>query len=146
MASELHLNFIPTSGDIPPIGIFRRLRKASEKIPHGDSLFGCRLPLKVTSEPEWLQYVVSFNPRDGFDAFAIGPGAPVHLVQRAMIEGLSARCHQLGTGLQWHLASDSFLSEAIFPVGLHPEGEEEIVLQPYFLGATKQHGFASAKA
>lgn len=140
MAQELHLNFIPIKGEIPALEIFRRLRKDSEKIPHGESLFGCRLPVNNAAELEWKQYVVSFANREGFEAFTIEARAPVHLVQRAMIEGLSARCQDL-TGLQWHLASDSFLSEAIFPVGTHPEGEEEIVLQPYFLGATKQHGF-----
>jgi len=140
MASELHLNFIPIKGEIPPLSIYRRLRKEAEKIPHGESLFGCRLPVKDAAEPEWRQYMVSFSPRDEFEAFTTGSRAPVHLVQRAMVEGLNTRCHEL-PGLQWHLASESFLSEAIFPVGTHPEGEEEIVLQPYFLGATKQHGF-----
>jgi hypothetical protein len=66
MAPELYLNFIPIKGEVPPLDIFRRVRKDSEKIPHGESLFGCRLPTKDAAEPEWRQYVVSFEPRDDF--------------------------------------------------------------------------------
>lgn len=138
--SELHLNFLAVEGDIPEFQVYRKRRQSSERIPRGEGLIGSRLPVGSSASGDWPQYVVSFVPRDGFEPFTIKGNAPMHLLQRALIEGLSARCEELGPTLQWRIVSDGFLCEAIFPVGNHPEGEEEIVLQPYYLAAAKKLG------
>lgn len=141
MASELHLNFLASEGDIPQFEVFRRLRPDGEKIPRGDELVGSRLPHGPVDAQDWQQYVVSFKPREGFESFLISPGGFVHLTLRAIVAGLTSRCAELGPRMNWRVASDGFTTDVIFPVGTHPEGEEEIILQPYFLSATHQYGF-----
>jgi hypothetical protein len=141
MASELHLNFLAAKGAIPPFEVFRRLRPDGEKIPRGEELVGSRLPREPVGAHDWQQYLVSFKPREEFERFLITPGGFVHLTLRAMVAGLTSRCAELGPSLDWRVASDGFTTDVIFPVGAHPEGEEEVILQPYFLSATRQYGF-----
>ncbi|MFA5262700.1 MAG: Piwi domain-containing protein [Opitutaceae bacterium] len=141
MVYNLHLNFLPTQGTIPSFEIHRRPRKDDEKIPQGKELIGCKLPVDGSQNPEWKPFVVSFTSRNGFQPFPIAASTSIHLTRRAFVEGLVARCTELGPKFAWRANTDGFLSEVVFPIAMHSEGEEEIVLQPYFLAATNQFGF-----
>lgn len=133
----IHLNFLPILNS-PEAVIFRTRREESEPRPDAD-VFGFHLPSDPADE-DWLPYWVSFCPKSGFDTFRLPLSLNRDLGRRLIFDTLINSVGDSFPSDDW-MSSRSFLQEVALTTAIHPEGREELVLQPYFLAEHQRFGF-----
>lgn len=135
---SIHLNFLPIFS-APPARIFRRLRANDEKKPHED-LLGFRLP-KNSEDKEYSSYWVALMPREGFEETSVLLKTNHDLGKRLLFEALLHNAKSILSESQCYLSRNRFIQELSITIEDHPEGKEELLIQPYYLAETKQFGF-----
>src|SRR5690348_15011512 len=97
-AYQIHLNFLPLQGGLPPFQIFRRERLPSEK-SSSDDVRGFWLKKTISSPQTDGDFWVSFAKRDGFDAYEIDFFENISLSKQWLLLALNAQCSTWQSGV-----------------------------------------------
>lgn len=138
---NLHLNLLAVEGDFPHFTVFRKERLSGEHANPDGGVFAYDLPVNTGDLAARQQYLVTLRPRDEYTAFQISHDAKIDLTRRVLLDGLASQCASELNSRDYTIPENPFKREVGFLLAEHPEGHEVIVLEPYFLGATRQFGF-----
>lgn len=138
---ELHLNLLVVNGDVPQFTVYRKSREPNEPANPNAGLFAYDLPVHASDLSVRGEYLVRLTPQAGYTTCSLPAVAKIDLTRRVLFEALKAKCGQVFKAGEYSVPEDTFHREISFILARHPEGNEVIVLQPYYLGATKQFGF-----
>jgi len=137
---QIHLNFLPVEMSASPCIVHRRLCATSqEERPHPLAT-AHKLPDVSPDEEEWKSYWVLQEPAEGFEPFEYKVGWSPDLSRRILFECLR---RSILTSLQpneYRFPPNTFIQEVSLIMVTHPEGNESLVIQPYFLKASRQIG------
>ena len=135
---EIELNLLLLAEPLAKFSIFRKPR-GQESRP-STNWFGFSLPVARSNE-EWARYWVAFEPEDEFEEFVVAPLDNVYLTQRALFDGLMRSVNSTLSESSFAVPRDGFFEELQFNGIEHPEGIEQLVVQPYFLRRRKEFGW-----
>ena len=138
---RIHINFLPVAGDFPAFIVHRKLQVSAQELRPSDETFAYRLPLTPSDTGQWSTYWLSPEPAQDFEPFEVPPMLNRDLTCRALVWSLLSRArHVLHEG-QVYLPGNRFILEVSFKQRKHEEGDELLVVQPYFMRAIHQFGY-----
>ena len=141
MSYEIHLNFAPVVSPISPFVIYRKLRSAAAEERPDPAVGAHKLPEKAGEEAGWKSYWVALKPFADFEPFTVTADTNHDVTRRAMFLALrEAAASQVPPEDIW-IPGKGFIEELGFVMERHPEGNELLIAQPYYLRATRQFGF-----
>jgi hypothetical protein len=100
-----------------------------------------KLPGIAADEEKWQSYWVMLEPREGFEAFEFKPEWNADITRRIIFACLRRSIESQLKPTEYRFPDNNFIQEASLTMETHPEGVEELVVQPYSLKATRQTGF-----
>lgn len=137
----IHLNFLPVELSGAHFVIFRRKCTSPQELRPTPQASAHKLPAASADEKDWPSYWVLPEVSEGFEPFDFQPGWNGDIARRIIFGCLRRSVvSQLNTA-EYRFPENSFIEEVAFSMRTHPEGEEELVVQPYSLKATRQTGF-----
>ncbi len=135
---QIHLNFIPFVGPLPNVVVHRRVREANEtKADHETR--GFNLPVTQGGE-EYRQYWIRLTPSEGWEPFQCDPECNRHLFIWILYDSLRHKLSRCLSPEQFDPSYDRFLQEIAIVMKSHNEGNELLLLQPYYLAERRQFG------
>jgi hypothetical protein len=138
---RIHLNFLPVELSGAHFVIFRRKCTSPQEQRPTPQATAQKLPVASADEKDWPSYWVLPEESEGFEPFDFQPGWNGDITRRIIFGCLRRSVvSQLNTA-EYRFPENSFIEEVSFSMRTHPEGEEELVVQPYSLKATRQTGF-----
>ena len=138
---RIHLNLMPIAGDLPDFTVYRRVQATpDEERPHPDIL-AYRLPTTPDDDGDWQSYWISMGARDSFDAFRASQSTMPALTRRVLFHALESAAQTALQNDQYRVPKKRFLEAMEFVHRVHPQGDEVLVVQPYYLRATRQFGY-----
>ena len=135
---RLHLNFLPVVGDIPPFRIYRKLRAGSEARPDRE-VASYSFP-KGLDRDDRADFWVKVGPSDGYEPYIARGNENNALTRWALSHALKDSIRSRLREGDYFIPEKGFLDEVALFMKRHPEGHEELVVQPYRLGETQQFG------
>jgi hypothetical protein len=138
---DLHLNFLAAAMEIPDFSIFRKKRSGNEEADASGGIFAYDLPVSAEDITIREDYFVSLAAKPGFHEFTIPAAAKIDLTRRVLLESLKQKCAEVCEPSEFVVPDGSFVKEIDFRIAIHPEGEERVALQPYFLRGARRFGF-----
>lgn len=137
----IHLNFLPVLGDLGAIRLYRKLQVTPQEARPADGLMAYRLPLSLQDLDNWPTYWVSFEQKEGFDMFEGAATLNRSLATRILFRSLTDATRLTLPATQFHIPDNEFIEELSLVCRSHTEGNEELVVQPYYLHIKKQYGY-----
>lgn len=137
---QISLNFMPLAQSLQPISVFRRKRTPQDRRV-SDEIMGYMLPTDLESQEDWEPYWVSLDSNPGFDPFDVPAEQVPDLTCRVLFWSVKDAALRLLRPQQYRLPKSHFLREISFVQRTCAEGEEVLVVQPYFLRRSRQFGF-----
>lgn len=138
---KIHLNFLPFADGLPRFRVFRRPVQPTEERPNGGTIRQYSLPCDPSNPEARRSYWVSIDERDGYEPVFVGPNDNNHLTEWVLFRALLATVNNSKHRQRVRVRERKFGDEIRFVMNSHPEGDEELVLQPYFLRSHRQFGF-----
>ena len=92
------------------------------------------------TEVEWQSYWVLHEPAEGFAPFDYQASWSADVSRRILFECLRRSVTASLSPQQYRFPQNNFIQEVSLIMANHPEGNEELVIQPYFLKASRQIG------
>ncbi len=138
---QIHLNFLPVEMNVSRCLIYRRLCASSQEERPTPQATAHKLPAIDASEEEWKSYWVLPEAADGFEAFEYQPLWSPDLSRRILFGCLKRSVEASLQPHQYQFPANSFIQEVSLIMATHAEGDEVLVVQPYFLKASHQVGF-----
>lgn len=137
----IHLNFFPVEMNEARCLVYRRPRASDQEERPTPEATSQKLPLLDGSEEEWKQYWVVPEAAEGFESFDYKPSWIPDLSKRILFGCLRRSVEASLKPRQYQFPANSFIQEVSLVMETHAEGDEVLVIQPYFLKATRQIGF-----
>jgi hypothetical protein len=137
---QIHLNFLPVEMRGTPCTLYRRLCASSQEERPSPLATAHRLPEASSEEEEWKSYWVTQEPTEDFEPFGYEVGWNPDLSRRILFECLRRSVLASLQPAQYRFPPNSFIQEVSLIMANHPEGGESLVIQPYFLKASRQIG------
>jgi hypothetical protein len=75
---------------------------------------------------------------DGFEPFEFQPAWNADIARRILFDCLKRSVESSLEPAQYHFPDNSFIQEVSLIMATHPEGDEQLVVQPYSLKALAQ--------
>jgi len=138
---QIHLNFLPVETEGLKFTVYRRKRASDQEDRPFPTANAYKLPVASPDEEKWESYWVLLDAAEGFDAFQYATEWNADLTRRIVFSCLerSVRTHLKPS--EYRFPENVFIQEVSLTMQTHPEGEEELVIQPYSLKVTRQTGF-----
>jgi hypothetical protein len=140
MAYEIQLSFLPLHKPLPPLAVFRRERRASDKKSPADHIYAFWLRSTPTSATKDKDYWVAFAPHQGFEPYQADSLENISLTKRWILEAIDLKCRSIFCDASYRQPEKHLVREVAIKLTSHNAGEEQIVLQPYFLESTRNFG------
>jgi Piwi domain len=135
---KIDISFLPVVGDLPPFEIHRKLRVGSEGRPDADAM---SYSFAKDNDPDEREtYWVKAKPAQGYEAYNAQPGENNSLTRWALSHALLNSVQSILTPDQYVVPRRGFLAEICLPMRQHNEGQEQLVVQPYYLRENDQFG------
>ncbi|HVZ87360.1 MAG TPA: Piwi domain-containing protein [Polyangia bacterium] len=138
---RIHLNFLPVETRGIGFPIYRRRCATDQEERPNPQANAYRLPDVEGDPQEWLRYWVLDEKTDGFEPFLFKPEWHADLTRHLIFCCLRRSVVAQLKPAEYRLPERTFIDEVAFIMQRHPEGNEELVVQPYSLRATGQTGF-----
>jgi hypothetical protein len=135
---RLHLNFLPVVGDIPSFKIYRKPRAGSEA--RADREASSYSFPKGLDRDDRADFWVKVAPSDGYEPYIARGDENNALTRWALSHALKDSIRSRLRADEYFIPEKGFLDEVALFMKRHPEGHEELVVQPYHLGETHQFG------
>lgn len=140
----IHLNFLPVIGNIPAFVIYRQLRgDASTPRPQGGDVHGYSLPVHASNLEERAAYWVSTTTIQGFEEFQAEAHFNNDLTKWVIFKALCDNARAKLSSEQFWISDRGFQPEIHLGMKTHPEGEEQLIIQPYRLRAAEKFGLVA---
>ncbi|MCI0537254.1 MAG: hypothetical protein L0Z50_18730 [Verrucomicrobiales bacterium] len=141
MVYQIHVNFLSLVGDPPPFTVYRRQRiQADEARPNNDCM-AHSLPLAPENLEARANYWVSFSALESFEPFKAQPAFNRDLARHMLFLAMQNAAQAAQSSAEVIVPKRGFLDEIQFVTAQHSEGQELIVVQPYYLRAVDRFGF-----
>lgn len=137
----IHLNFLPVHGDLGIVRLYRKPLVTPQEPRPAEGLMAYRLPTKLGDTDDWPSYWVSFEQSDGFEPFEASPTLNTSLATRTLFHSLARAARQALPPDKFHVPDNEFIEELGLVCRSHTEGNEELLVQPYYLRAKRQFGY-----
>jgi hypothetical protein len=138
---HIHLNFLPVDTSGVHFVIYRRKCASQQEQRPRPEASAHRLPEKDPSEADWPSYWVLLDATDGFEAFDFQPEWNPDITRRIIFGCLRRSVESKLKITEYRFPESSYIQEVSFAMQTHPEGVEELVVQPYSLKVSRQTGF-----
>ena len=138
---RIHLNFLPVELGGMHFGIYRRKCSSPQEQRPTPRATAHKLPAASVDEREWQSYWVLPEAAEGFEAFDFQPEWNADITRRITFGCLRRSVESKLKTTEYRFPENAFIEEVSFVMQTHPEGEEELVVQPYSLKARRQTGF-----
>lgn len=138
---RIHLNFLSVNLDLPPVLIYRRKCASQQEerpVPQANSF---RLPESRVDEETWQSYWIVAEPEPGFEPFKFEFSWNGDITRRILFAALRRSVEAKLKPTEYRFPDNKFITEVSFTMHSHPEGDEQLVVQPYSLKALRQTGF-----
>lgn len=137
---RIHINFLPTDGEIPEFHVHRKLRlDPQEERPQGE-VRAYNLPRHPGDNENWPSYWISLQPQSDFEPFVVNAASNHSLTCWVLLKGIARQCTEKLSPSEFWLQERGFLKEICLNMRSHPEGEEQLIIQPYYLRVEKKFG------
>ncbi len=136
---RIQLNFLPLKDSAGIFGVYRKLVETDDVRPSNNCRFHS-LPIKDNRDDR-ANYWISFSAIDGFDFVELDFFANNYVTIQALSHSLNSAA---STGLkdsEYREPRDSFSASLSLVMASHPEGEELLLIEPYFLRSINKFGF-----
>jgi Piwi domain len=137
---KIHLNFLAVQNPLPSFTTFRKRRDLSKNDRPDDLVSAYKLPNTRGDKEDWLAFWISPNPRSDFESFEVEAELNRELTKWFLFLGLRKAAAARLKDDQLHVPDKSFIEEVSFVMVRHEEGEETLVIQPYYLKAENRFG------
>lgn len=142
----LHLNLFPIDSKLAPLTLYRATRNGNESLQDERGLLGAYSipemgPDGTPLSDDWEKYWISTNSRQGFAPFVYEPNLNPDLTKRLLFEGLQNSVLGVLTPTDYQIKAHGFLKEVRFTVASFPEGQQQVIVAPYYLKTQGLFGF-----
>lgn len=137
----IHLNFLPVDSNFPNFTVYRKLQASPQEPRPSREIMAYRLPPAPSVKDNWPSYWVSFDPIDGFEPFDASSTLNSYLTCRVLFWTLAVATRRVLQPDRFYIPDNAFVEEVSFIQRVHPEGEERLEVQPYYLRAIRQFGY-----
>jgi hypothetical protein len=137
----IHLNFLPIAGDVPVFRVYRKEKVNAQEARPADNIQYYSLPREHNEIEDRAFYWISTEAQAGFQDFSVSPEFNHDLTRRVLFSALRDSAAQRLPMTDFWLPRHSFITEIHFPMQRYPEGEETLIVQPYYLRAARKFGF-----
>lgn len=137
---RIHLNFLPVEMSAFPCTVYRRLCASAQEERPTALATAHRLPAVSPDEEEWKSYWILQEPAEGFAPFEYKASWSADLSRRILFECLRRSVTASLSPQQYRFPPNNFIQEVSLIMVAHPEGNEALVIQPYFLKVSRQIG------
>lgn len=138
---QIHLNFLPVETEGLRFTVHRRKCLTTQEQRPNPEATSHKLPAASADEKEWPSYWVRLDPSEGFETFEFQPEWNADLTRRIVFASLKRSVLAQLKSAEYRFPENSFIQEVSLTMQTHPEGEEELIVQPYSLKTTRQVGF-----
>jgi hypothetical protein len=138
---QIHLNFLPVEMDGTRCLIYRRPCASDQEERPTPEATAQKLPAVEASTENWQSYWVLPKAAEGFEPFDYETSWSPDLSRRLLFGCLKRSVETSLQPRQYQFPANSFIQEVSLIMATHPEGDEVLVVQPYFLKASHQVGF-----
>lgn len=130
---QIHLNFLPVEMNASLCLIYRRRCASAQEERPTPQATAHKLPAIDASDRDWQSYWVLPEVADGFEAFEYQPPWNPDLSRRILFGCLKRSVEASLRPDQYQFPANTFIQEVSLIMATHPEGNEVLVVQPYFL-------------
>ena len=141
MSYQIHLNFLPLDGDIADFTVYRKRRETEQNLRSQEGMKSYRLPEHLENQEAWPLYWVSVDKEPDFEEFRASATMNPYLTCQILFLSLRTAASKLLAPEQYRVPDNHFINEVSFIQNRYDEGEEELVVQPYYLRSTRQFGY-----
>jgi hypothetical protein len=136
---RIQLNFLPFERELPELTLSRRPRELRGEVRPDGEVVAHKLPVGGGSQ-EWKSYWVSVDDREGFERFTIGPYENRDVTNWCLFLGIRDVVVALVPEDEYVVPKKVFGRELFLLMRNHSEGDETLVVHPYFLRAIGRFG------
>lgn len=138
---QIHLNFLAVASDVPSFTVYRRPRvDAQEPRPDGECM-SRSLPIDGGDPESRSSFWVRFAPLPAFEPYVVRASANNDLTRSMLFHALREAAARTLDGSQFSVPKKGFLDEVSFVMANHVEGQELLIVQPYFLRVLRRFGY-----
>ncbi len=138
---KIHLNFLSVEMKSARCVVFRRPRASAQEDRPSPQATAQRLPSVERSSGDWNSFWILTEPADGFEPFDYDPAWSPDLSRRILYDALKRSVLSSRRPDAYRFPVNPFIQEASLIMTKHAEGDELLVVQPYFLKASQKLGF-----
>jgi hypothetical protein len=135
---RLHLNFLPVAGVLPPFKIYRKPRAGSEPRPDRETV-SYSLP-KGSDRDDRADFWVRASAAEDYEPYVARADEKIGMTRWALARALKDSIRAKIPAGGYFIPEKGFLDEVAIFMKPHAEGYEELVVQPYYLGESRQFG------
>ncbi|MCC5637610.1 hypothetical protein LC593_17545 [Nostoc sp. CHAB 5844] len=134
------LNFLALTIQDFTFTVYRKLHSKSEKKVNNDIYVGT-LPIQ-SDDKDWREkYWIALSPTDDFESFTCHANDNHYLTKYFLHHLLKNQLSNFAGHVQYSVTSNRFESAIFFTIKEHPQGNEVIRIEPYYLSAEQKFGF-----
>lgn len=138
---RIHINFLPVVGEVPDFRVYRRPRaKPDEQRPTDGDCRAYSLPCSEADAEVRQVYWVRLEAHADYEPFQVKARFNNDLTQWALFRSIASQCAQTLPADRFWLPEKGFLREIHLNMRHHDEGDEQLILQPYFLRVAQEFG------
>jgi hypothetical protein len=138
---RIHLNFLPVIGELPEFDVYRKHRAdPQEKRQEEDDVHCYSLPKLPSNLEVRDSYWVSHRPKAGFELFKVLASFNNNLTLWMFSTAIVEQCKKQLLPKDYWQSERGFLREIHFNILSHNEGDEQLVIHPYFMRAVHKFG------
>jgi len=137
---SIHINFLPLECAVPDYEVYRRLRTSEAEDRPQPDIRCYSLPVSGADLEVRAHYWISLEPFPGAEGFRVSNQFNNQLTQWVIFKSIAEACGKTLSANDYEIYGSGFLPEVHLKFREHPEGTEELVLQPYFLRVAQQFG------
>ena len=141
MSDKIHLNFLPVDGDITDFTVYRKRRETGRELCSKEGVKSYRLPDHLKNKEDWPLYWVSIAKGPDFEEFLASATMNPYLTCQILFQSLKTAASNLLESKQYRVPDNHFINEVSFIQRVYDEGEEELIVQPYYLRSTRRFGY-----
>jgi len=137
---KILLNFISLTKQDFEFIIYRKENKGEKKEDVGNDIYFNTLPFKENSE-ERKNYWISFSQKEGFEKFFCIPEYNIKVAEHYLYYCLMKQVKEKLDGGEYLIPKNKFRKLIYLILKNHPEGNECLLVSPYYLKSDKKFGF-----
>ncbi|GAP69493.1 protein containing Piwi domain [Bacteroidales bacterium 6E] len=136
--ANIRLNILPISETSFSFKVYRKLKHENDL--KEENTFQYQLPNGAQIDDR-SQYLVSFDPKEGFVEFSASSYYAIGLTKRYLLKQLFDKLIQIGCSLPFEIKKHFSEKQVEFTVHEYQQGRQLVSLSPYYLEEQKRFGF-----